>query len=209
LNPAISRTTALTAPIPSPARLLCASALLAATLSCAHPNRVSQHALDRLTKKREHFVLVFGSLTTPKGQLRNPAIRFLHQNNSGTTDAVLWSMTISSGDRFYAILHAPAAAPYLDSFYTEVGAEKPGYDGVLFARLREGQEPLAMYIGEMEVRPAPVRYAQGQNVIVDRRDDFQNAEKELRRLYPRFDGPVIKMTLASNSPGARPITIPR
>lgn len=168
--------------------------ILCATVSCAHLNRVSGGALERLTRNGDQFVLVFGSLSTPGGKLDRPAIRFLHPETSGTPDALLWSTTLSTGQRFYAVLHAPSAK-YLDAFYVEVGSEMSGFDRIIYAHMREGQEPVAMYVGEIEVRPAPDRSAQGQQVLVDSRDDFRNAERELRRLYPRFDGAVLDMAL--------------
>ncbi len=97
-------------------------------------------------------------------------------------DAVLWST-----------LRAPAPAEYLDAVYVEAGSEMSGFDRIIYAHLREGEEPLAMYVGEIEVRPAADRRPQGQKVVVETRDDFQNAQQELRRLYPRFDGPVLRM----------------
>jgi len=168
--------------------------ILFTNVSCAHLNRVSGGALERLTRNGDKFVLVFGSLATPGGKLDRPAIRFLHPDTSGTPDALLWSTTISTGQRFYAVLHAPPSAKYLDAFYVEVGSEMLGFDRIIYAHMREGQEPLAMYVGEIEVRPAPDRNAQGQLVVVDTRDDLQNAERELRRLHPRFDGAVLKTT---------------
>jgi hypothetical protein len=168
--------------------------ILFATVSCVHVNRVSGGALERLTRNGDQFVLVFGSLSTPGGKLDHPAIRFLHPDAPGMPDALLWSTTISTGQRFYAVLHAPPGAKYLDAFYVEVGSETAGFDRIIYAHMREGQEPLAMYTGEIEVRPAADRSAQGQQVVVDSRDDFRNAERELRRLYPRFDGAVLKMT---------------
>jgi hypothetical protein len=167
--------------------------ILLATVSCVHLNRVSGGALERLTRNGDQFVLVFGSLSTPGAKLERPAIRFLHPDTSGTPDALLWSTTISTGRRFYAVLHAPGAAKYLDAFYVEVGSDLSGFDRIISARMREGQEPLAIYVGEIEVRPAPDRSAQGQKVVVEARDDFQNAERELRRLYPRFGGAIRKM----------------
>jgi hypothetical protein len=167
---------------------------LFATVSCVqHLNRVPRGALEQLAGNGAHFVLVFGSLSTPGGKLDRPAIRFLHPDASGTPDALLWSTTISTGQRFYAVLPAPHTANYLDAFYVEVGSETAGFDRIIYAHMREGQEPLAMYVGEIEVRPAPDRSAQGQKVVVEARDDFRNAERELRRLYPRFGGAIVKM----------------
>jgi hypothetical protein len=175
--------------------------ILFATVSRVHLNRVSRGALERLTGNGAHFVLVFGSLSTPGGKLDRPALRFLHPDTSGTPDALLWSTTISTGQRFYAVLPAPRTAKYLDAFYVEVGSEMAGFDRIIYAHMREGQEPLAMYVGEIEVRPAPDRNAQGQRVVVDARDDFRNAERELRQLYPRFAGEILKLAPAR---GARP-----
>ena len=174
-------------------------AILLATVSCAHVNRVSGSALARLARNGDQFVLVFGSLSTPAGQLDRPALRFLHPGVSGTPDDLLWSTTISTGQRFYAVLNAPPSAKYLDAFNVEVGSEMAGFDRIIYARMREGhepetREPVAMYVGEIEVRPAQDRAAQGQKVVVESRDDFSNAERELRRLYPRFTGAVLKMT---------------
>jgi hypothetical protein len=173
--------------------------VLLATVSCAHVNRVSGGALARLARNGDQFVLVFGSLSTPAGQLDRPALRFLHPGVSGTPDALLWSTTISTGQRFYAVLHAPPSAKYLDAFNVEVGSEMSGFDRIIYAHMREGPEPetrapVAMYVGEIEVRPAHDRSAQGQKVVVESRDDFSNAERELRRLYPRFAGAILKMT---------------
>ena len=186
----------------------CAPILLLLLAGCAHPNRISRSALGRLTKKGEHFVLVFGSLSTPRGQLERPTIRFVHPGSSAAQDFPLLALSVSTGNRFYAILHAPSEAPYLDSFYTEVGAETVGFDRILYAHMREGQEPLAMYVGEIEVRPAANRAAQGQKVIVEKRDDFENARQELRRLYPRFDGEIVRLGLVQ-SPGPLSPTPPR
>jgi hypothetical protein len=172
--------------------------ILLTTVSCAHVNRVSGGALNRRTRNGEQFVLVFGSLSTSGGNIDRPALRFLHPDSSGTPDALLWSTTVATGQRFYAVLHAPGAK-YLDAFNVEAGSETSGFDRIIYAHMHEGQEPLAMYVGEIEVKPAPDRSAQGQQVVVDARDDFGNAERELRRLYPRFDGPILKMPAARSA----------
>lgn len=162
--------------------------------------RVSGGALNRLRRNGDRFVLVFGSLSTAGGKLNRPAIRFLHPESPGKTDALLWSTNVATGQRFYAVLRAADASEYLDQFYVEVGAELPGFDRIIYAHLREGQEPLAMYVGEIEVRPASDRNAQGQRVTVDTRNDFLNAQRELRRLYPRFDGAVVQLTQSRQRP---------
>jgi hypothetical protein len=184
---------------------MCVGVLFAAAsaVSCRHSIRVSRGALDRLTRNSDHFVLVFGSLSTSGGKLDRPAIRFVHPGNSGTPDALLWSTTITSGARFYAVLRAPGPARYLDAFYVEVGSEASGFDRIIYAHMREGQEPLAMYVGEIEVRPVPDRSAQGQKVVVETRDDFQNAQRELRRLYPDFDGAIIRTIPVRNAGSLR------
>ena len=63
--------------------------ILFASVSCVHLNRVSGGALERLARNGDHFVLVFGSLSTPGGKLDRPAIRFLHPDTSGMPDAAL------------------------------------------------------------------------------------------------------------------------
>lgn len=161
-------------------------------LSCAKPNRVSPGLIAKLTKKREPFVMVFGSLTTPKGALDRPSIHFLHPENGTAKDELLLSLTILSGDRFYAILNPPPEAAYLDGFYTEVGSDTTGFDRIIYVRIREGQAPVAIYVGEISVTPAAERARQGQKVVVEARDDLQNAQQELRKLYPGFEGTVIK-----------------
>jgi hypothetical protein len=176
------------------ALILCAIA----TLSCAHPNRVSRRALEKMTNSGEKVVLVFGSLSTPKGTLDRPAIRFLHAEKAPLQDDLLWQLTVSSGDRFYAVLHAPREAAYLDSFYTEVGSADAGFDRIFYRHIGEGEAPLALYVGELSVSPAQVREQQGQKVAVTTRDDFENAQLELRRLYPRFAGAIAKSGLLRN-----------
>jgi len=174
--------------------LLCA-AVFFATLSCTHsPIRASRGTIDRLTRSGDRFVLVFGSLSTPGGKIDRPAIRFLHPEDK-TPDTPLWSTAIATGQRFYAILRAPAPAKFLDAYYVEVGSEPSGFDRIIYRRLRDGQEPLAMYVGEIEVTPAGARSAPGQKVVVETRDDFPNAQREFRRLYPKFGGAVISAIL--------------
>ena len=177
--------------------------LLLAASSCARSMRVSGGALERLRRGGEHFVLVFGSLSIPEGKLDHPTIRFVHPGNPGLPDTLLWATTIATGERFYAVLHPPAGAEYLDAVHVEVGNEATGFDRIIYARMRADEEPLAMYVGEIEVRPAPDRNAQGQKVAVQTRDDFQNAQRELRRFYPLFEGPIVSTI------GARSAAPPR
>lgn len=78
--------------------------------------------------------------------------------------------------------------PYLDEFYIEVGSPTAGFDRIDYVRLRKAEEPQAMYVGEIEMIPAPQRTAQGQAITVRVHDDYANATQELKRLYPRFQG---------------------
>lgn len=165
--------------------------ILLATVSCTHSLRVSRGAVDKLKRNGEHFVLVFGSMSIAGGQADRPVVRFLHPGSTGQPDTLLWSATITTGERFYAVLHAPDAAAYLDAVYVEAGSETAGFDRIIYRHMSRDQEPLALYVGEIEVKPAADRRAQGQKVVSGVRDDFQDAQRELRRLYPRFDGPVI------------------
>ena len=174
--------------------------LLLADISCTRSTRVSSRALERLRRGSEHFVLVFGSLSIPEGKLDHPTIRFVHPGDSRMPDTLLWATTIATGERFYAVLHPPAGSDYLDAVHVEVGDEVSGFDRIIYAHMRPGEEPLAMYVGEIEVRPAPDRKAQGQKVVAETRDDFQNAQQELHRLYPHFDAPIVS-TIAVHSPG--------
>jgi hypothetical protein len=168
---------------------------LIALTSCAHPNRISRGALRQLAKNGEPFVLVFGSLSTTTATLAVPTIRFSHQVNRSAPVYLLRSLTINSGDRFYAILQKPAAAsyalPYLDEFYIEVGSAAAGFDRITYVRLHQTETPVAMYVGEMQVTAALSRTTPGQTVVVNVRDDFKNATLELKRLYPRFQGAIV------------------
>ena len=176
--------------------LLCFCLIILA--SCAHPHRVSRRALRQLTKRHQPFVLVFGSLSIPAGTLTHPAIRFVHQTDRSSPEHVLRSVEISSGDRFYAVLEPPAGLPYLDEFYVEVGDVSIGFDRILFIRLQKSGAPQAMYVGEIRMDPAQNRRAQGQSIVVNIRDDFQNADNELKQLYPRFEGSIVEAALLRN-----------
>jgi len=174
-------------------RSFCLTCLcILAVTSCVHRNRVSKGVLDRLSKNNEKFVLVFGSLSTPKGVLTRPTIRFVHHTGHPAPDDVLCSLEIASGDRFYAVLKNPQGMSYVDTFDAEVGSADTAFDKITFSRLREADAPLAMYFGEMEVRPARERAVQGQTVVVTTRDDFANAQTELKRLYPQLTATVRK-----------------
>lgn len=178
--------------------------MIAAT-SCAHPNRISARALRRLTKNGESFVLVFGSVSTPPGTLARPTIRFVHQADRSAPECLLWSLIVSSGDRFYAVLQAPHGMSYLDTFYAEIGSADTAFDRITFVRMAEGDAPLAMYFGEIQMRPAQIRSAQGQIVVVNIRDDFSNAQRELKRLYPGFEGTIARAGfLRSPAPASTP-----
>src|SRR5208282_2916976 len=118
---------------------------LVGAISCAHPNRVSNRALQGLTKDHQQYVLVFGSLTTPPGRLNHPAIRFVHQPDPSAPEHLLKILAIASGDRFYAVLPAPPSTSYLDEFTAEVGSAETGFDKITYVRLHERTVPLAMY----------------------------------------------------------------
>jgi hypothetical protein len=176
-----------------------------ACVSCAHPNRVSRGALQRLAKNHEPYVLVFGSVLTPPGTIAHPEIRFLYPASRSAPESMLWSLIISSGDRFYAVLQTPQALPQLDEFIAEVGSADTGFDKIDYVRLQKRDQPLAMYVGEIAMSPAENRTARGQTIVVNIRDDFQNAEQELKRLYPSFAGTIAKAALLRNPvPMAKP-----
>ena len=177
------------------ARTLLIPCLSLLTLSCAHPNRVSRSALQRLSKARVPFVLVFGSVSTPAKALAHPTIRFAHPANTTGPEYTLWSLVIGNGDRFFAVLQAQQGMPGLDEFYAEVGSSETGFDKVLYVRLRPADPPTAMYVGEISVSPAENRYQRDQKVTASFRDDFESAAKELKQLYPRFDGEVKKVAI--------------
>lgn len=188
-----------------------AAATLACALvlsSCARPYRVSRGVINQLTKHHEPFVLVFGSLSMLRDSPTAPTIRFVHQASRTSPRYLLYSLTISSGDRFYAILKAPPALARLDEFEAEVGTTGGDYDRITYVRLPEHDEPQALYVGEVRVTPAQNRSAQGQTLAVNIRDDFENARQELRRLYPRFAGVVMKMPLL-RTPVPMPAAPPR
>jgi hypothetical protein len=125
-----------------PIRSFCLTGLcILAMTSCVHRNRVSKGALDRLSKNNEKFVLVFGSLSTPKGVLMRPTIRFVHHTDHPAPDDVLCSLAIASGDRFYAVLKNPQGMSYVDTFDAEVGSADTAFDKITFSRLREGDAP--------------------------------------------------------------------
>ena len=112
---------------------------LFALTSCTHPNRISRDTLRQLAKNRESFVFVCGSLSTSTPTLALPTIRFSHQANRSTRADLLRSLTITNGDRYYAILQKPEEAsytlPYLDEFYIEVGNSSTGFDRINYVRV--------------------------------------------------------------------------
>src|SRR5580693_9653028 len=126
---------------------------LIALAGCAHPNRVSRSTLQQLARKREAFLLVFGSVSTPAGQLARPEIRFVHQTNRSSPAYLLWSLVITTGDRFYAVLKTPPELSYLDEFYTEVGSADTGFDQIIYVHLPQSEVPRAMYVGEIRMSP--------------------------------------------------------
>ena len=166
---------------------------------CHHANRVSPSRLERLRKNNTPFTLVFGTLSGDAGQLAHPTIRVVRQPTPASPESVLWSWSVNSSGRFFAVLQAPPDLPYLDEFYVEAGDPAVGFDRVLFIRLRKGDPPTGMYVGDLHISPAPDRTIQGQTVKVEVLDDFDAAARELKRLYPRFDSPVIKAGLFRNN----------
>ena|ERR1051326_2968900 len=173
--------------------------------SCAHPYRVPRGTLERLTRKGEPIVLVFGSLSISAGAIARPTIRFVHQKNRSSPEFLLGSFTVSSGGRFYAVLKAPPELPYLDEFYAEVGNANDAFDKILYVRLHQGDAPLAMYVGEIRLSRAADREARNHRVAVDIDDGFQNAAQELKRLYPHFDATITKAAvLRKPEPKAAP-----
>ena len=188
----------------------CFAATLLGTLSfccgcrAAHPYRISQRQLKKLVRGQPNFVLVFGSVTTlqggrdvtREGARVGAGIRFVHKDPS--SEDTLADVSISSGERFYAVLLPPAGAEYIDHFDAEVRWGDPAYDKVTYIRLRE-KGPFAMYIGEIRLSvseaSAPGRTSPKQTLSVMVRDDFERATSELRRLYPRFTGQVRKSPL--------------
>jgi hypothetical protein len=165
-------------------------ALTAALLitACAHPNRASQRAVRQLTSRGAPFVLVFGSLTTPTGRPAKPTIRFVYQTDRAHPQYLLAALTLSNDRRFHAILRPPNGAAYLDHLDIEVGSETTGFDRILYVHLPKQGVPVAMYIGELRIAPAQNRNAQGEKVVVSVVDNFGDATKELKRLYPHFEG---------------------
>jgi len=165
---------------------------LAVLTSCAHPHRVSRSTVDRLTKTGETSVLVFGSVLPAERLSTRPVIRFIHQSDRSAPQYLLHEMAIARGDRFYAVLKAPAALNRLDHFEAEVRWAEAPYDKFTFVRLEEREGPAALYLGEIRISVAQNRTAPGRTMLVDVGDNFQPALEELRRLYPNFKGPILK-----------------
>lgn len=176
--------------------------------ACTHPHRVARRQLTGLAKRGDRFVLVFGSVKTLdgasaaiiKGASDRASIRFIHKDASA--ESILREIGITSGDRFYALLKAPATAKYLDHFDAEVRWANRAYDKVTHIKLREAQGGSAMYIGEIEMRVSaagpsedPKRPTPKQMVWITVQDDFGGASGELRRLYPSFGGRVLRSPL--------------
>jgi hypothetical protein len=153
--------------------------------SCAHPNRASRKAVRQL---RPGGVLVFGSLTTPTGRPAKPTIRFVYQTDRSHPVYLLASLMLPDNRRFHAILRSPESAPYLDHLYIEVGSEETGFDRILYVHLSKREAPIAMYVGELRIAPAQNRNAQGEKVTLSVVDNFADATKELKRIYPQFEG---------------------
>jgi len=118
---------------------------------------------------------VFGSVATPTGRPSQPTIRFIYQTE------LLAALTLSNDRRFHAILRPPIGVAHLDHLYIEVGSETTGFDRILYVHIPKQDAPVAMYVGE-------IRIAQGEKVTVQVVDNFAEATRELKRLYPEFEG---------------------
>jgi hypothetical protein len=118
---------------------------------------------------------VFGSVAMPTARPAQPTIRFIYNTE------LLAALTLSNDRRFHAILRPPNGVAYLDHLYIEVGSETTGFDRILYVHISKQDAPVAMYLGE-------IRIAQGEKVTVSVIDDFGDATKELKRLYPEFEG---------------------
>lgn len=170
--------------------------------SCAHPNRASQRAVRKLQARGAPFVLVFGSLATPTGRPANPTIRFVYQTDRSHPEYLLASLTLANDRRFHAILRPPQVAAYLDHLYIEVGSEETGFDRILYVHLSKQDAPIGMYVGELQIAPAEHRNLQGEKVTLSVVNKFDDATKELKRLYPHFDGTLDNEARRSFTPSA-------
>lgn len=170
--------------------------------ACAHPNRASRGAVARLQKRGAPFVLVFGSVATPTGRPVNPMIRFVYQTDRAHPEFLLAALTLPDDRRFHAILRPPSGAEYLDHLYIEVGSEATGFDRILYVHLAKQKEPIGMYVGELQIAPAQNRNLQGEKVTVNVVNRFDDATKELKRLYPRFDGTLDNEARRAFTPSA-------
>ncbi len=168
---------------------------LMALASCAHPNRVSRGLLRQFARRHEPYVLVFGSLTMSATSSSRPTIRFVHQSNRAAPEYLLREITVAADHRFYAILKKPVALGILDEFEAAVGSASSAWDKIAYVRLHPGDGPLAYYTGEITVTPPLARNVTGQTMTVAIRDDFENAARNFRSLYPEFTGAIIKAPL--------------
>jgi hypothetical protein len=166
-----------------------------ALASCAHPNRVSRGLIRQLTRRQQPYVLVFGSLSMPVNYTARPSIRFVHQSNRAAPEYLLHEVTTADNHRFYAVLNKPAALAALDEFEAAVGSRDTAWDKITYVRLHPSDGPVAFYLGEITVTPPPARNVPGQTMIVAIRDDFQNAARELKHLYPEFTGAISEAPL--------------
>jgi hypothetical protein len=163
----------------------------------------------RLESRGEPFVLVFGSLATPTGRPANPTIRFVYQTDRSHPEYLLAALILSDDRRFHAILRAPAGVAYLDHLYIEVGSEATGFDRILYVHLAKQTAPIGMYVGELRIAPAQNRNAQGEKVTVSVVNKFDEATKELKRLYPRFEGTLDNEARRNFTPSAAPRADPK
>ena len=168
---------------------------LVALASCAHHHRVSRGLLREFARKHEPYVLVFGSLSMPANSSARPTIRFVHQFNRAAPEYLLQEVTMAGNHRFYAILNKPVALAVLDEFEAAVGSASTAWDKITYVRLHPEDGPLAFYVGEITVTPPTARNVTGQTMTVAIRDDFENATREFRGLYPEFTGAIAKAPL--------------
>jgi hypothetical protein len=168
----------------------------------AGSRRISRRQLNQLAKRGDAFVMVFGSVKTREGdrdvtklgKTAGAAIRFTHGERS--SESVLQEIPISSGDRFYAVLKPPERAAYLDHFEAEVRWMNPAYDKLTYIRLPGHSNAFAMYMGEIEIQvarpPGGTRTSPKQILNVKVGDEFDRAAQELKRLYPKFTGELVR-----------------
>lgn len=175
-----------------------------------HPRRVGTKQLNRLLRNNDKFVVVFGSVkalqagrdVTDQGAGAGAAIRFGHNDPAST----LLELPVPNGQRFYVVLQAPDAQRYLDNFSVQVRWMDAEYDPLTFVRLSD-RPAFAFYLGEIEMTVAEgsgsgKRVTPRQILSVSVRNDFVAAAEEMKRIYPRFTGELIRSPLLDARPAA-------